>query len=355
MGRNEHLRLVVAPRAFVAALLPMVEPRLAKFAAANFDGDAYLDERLSSLSDKGLRSLVHELATLRAACADELQRSVYADYGAFIRTAAELGGMQAELGRARSLLGQLSSAVGALQEQAGALAGGGGGDEAGDAGDAAAAEAATAAAAAAAAAEALAVGAEGVEVALAEGRLAECASLLASAQRQHAAASSHRHVLPDHAAAAFERRLASCRHELGASLADAVSSSGDRRERVAAAVALAGLADGATALSLLLARHGDGAAAALRLLRPPPPADARGAALFAAAASATVVDAMTEAADDMDAAAAAGLPGAGGGAAASALLAWASTGVAAWASMLTQHGGPLAPPRPPQGAITGGG
>lgn len=76
----------------------------------------FLDSRYQTMSEKGLRSLCAELERFKKASAEEMCQSVYANYGAFIRTSQELSDLESEIVNMRNLLSQQAALVHGLMD-----------------------------------------------------------------------------------------------------------------------------------------------------------------------------------------------------------------------------------------------
>lgn len=79
------------------------EEGLNVFRSDRFDADAYVQSKCS-LNEKDIRQLCSYLLDLKRASAEEMRRSVYANYSAFIRTSKEISDLEGELLTIRNLL-----------------------------------------------------------------------------------------------------------------------------------------------------------------------------------------------------------------------------------------------------------
>ncbi|CAH9138912.1 unnamed protein product [Cuscuta epithymum] len=86
------------------------------FKADNFDADGYVQSKCHSLNEKEIRQLCSKLLDLKKASAEEMRRSVYANYTAFIRTSKEISDLEGELSSMRSLLSTQSTLINNLAE-----------------------------------------------------------------------------------------------------------------------------------------------------------------------------------------------------------------------------------------------
>eukprot|EP00250_Pteridium_aquilinum_P010109 c19160_g1_i1 orf=582-2723(-) len=80
------------------------------------DGNVFSDSRYYTMSEKGLRSLCTELARLKEASANQMCESVYAIYGAFIRTSQEWLDIEGEIVNMRNVLSQQAALVHGLKD-----------------------------------------------------------------------------------------------------------------------------------------------------------------------------------------------------------------------------------------------
>ncbi|KAL1198569.1 Exocyst complex component EXO84B [Cardamine amara subsp. amara] len=80
-----------------------VEEGLSLFKSDKFDADAYVQSKCS-INEKDIKQLCSYLLDLKRASAEEMRRSVYANYPAFIRTSKEISDLEGELSSIRNLL-----------------------------------------------------------------------------------------------------------------------------------------------------------------------------------------------------------------------------------------------------------
>ncbi|EYU21227.1 hypothetical protein ABFS82_09G132400 [Erythranthe guttata] len=92
------------------------EENLNVFKSDNFDADAFVQSKCQSLSEKEIRQLCSYLVDLKRASAEEMRRSVYANYTAFIRTSKEISDLEGELSSMRNLLSTQATLVHSLAE-----------------------------------------------------------------------------------------------------------------------------------------------------------------------------------------------------------------------------------------------
>ncbi|KAK9060552.1 hypothetical protein SSX86_021256 [Deinandra increscens subsp. villosa] len=83
---------------------PKLEENLNIFKSDKFDADAFVNSKCNSLNEKEIRQLSSYLLDLKKASAEEMRRSVYANYTAFIRTSKEISDLEGELMSIRNLL-----------------------------------------------------------------------------------------------------------------------------------------------------------------------------------------------------------------------------------------------------------
>lgn len=92
-----------------------IEEGLNVFKSDKFDGDAFVQSKCS-LNDKEIRQLCSYLLDLKRASAEEMRKSVYANYSAFIRTSKEISDLEGELSSIRSLLSTQATLIHGLAE-----------------------------------------------------------------------------------------------------------------------------------------------------------------------------------------------------------------------------------------------
>ncbi|KAG6555988.1 hypothetical protein Mapa_001928 [Marchantia paleacea] len=86
------------------------------FESDQFDANAYVQGKCQSMSEKAIRQLCAELQDLKKASAEEMRKSVYANYTAFIRTSRELSDLEGELVSMRNLLSTQETLIRGLAE-----------------------------------------------------------------------------------------------------------------------------------------------------------------------------------------------------------------------------------------------
>ncbi|KAL6568657.1 Exocyst complex component exo84b [Orobanche hederae] len=92
------------------------EENLNVFKSDSYDADAFVQSKCHSLSEKEIRQLCSYLVDLKRASAEEMRRSVYANYTAFIRTSKEISDLEGELSSMRNLLSTQATLVHNLAE-----------------------------------------------------------------------------------------------------------------------------------------------------------------------------------------------------------------------------------------------
>ncbi|CAA0829550.1 Exocyst complex component EXO84B [Striga hermonthica] len=92
------------------------EENLNVFKSDNYDADAFVQTKCHSLNEKEIRQLCSYLVDLKRASAEEMRRSVYANYTAFIRTSKEISDLEGELSSMRNLLSTQATLVHNLAE-----------------------------------------------------------------------------------------------------------------------------------------------------------------------------------------------------------------------------------------------
>ncbi|CAL4944955.1 unnamed protein product [Urochloa decumbens] len=90
--------------------------KLKIFKTDNFDPDAYVQSKCRTMDEKEIRHLCSYLQDLKKASAEEMRRSVYANYAAFIRTSKEISDLEGELLSVRNLLSTQSALIHGLSE-----------------------------------------------------------------------------------------------------------------------------------------------------------------------------------------------------------------------------------------------
>lgn len=117
------MRSKAAPPVVANGSVPRLEAEslteeLRVFKTERFDADSYVQSRCQTMSEKGIRTLCSELVRLKKASAEEMRRSVYANYAAFIRTSQEISDLEGELLSMRNLLSSQASLIRGLADGA---------------------------------------------------------------------------------------------------------------------------------------------------------------------------------------------------------------------------------------------
>ncbi|KAJ6793329.1 exocyst complex component EXO84B-like [Iris pallida] len=90
--------------------------KLKIFKTDNFDPDAYVQSKCQTMNEKDIKHLCSYLHELKKASAEEMRRSVYANYAAFIRTSKEISDLEGELLSIRNLLSTQAALIHNLAE-----------------------------------------------------------------------------------------------------------------------------------------------------------------------------------------------------------------------------------------------
>ncbi|XP_052172423.1 exocyst complex component EXO84A [Diospyros lotus] len=90
--------------------------KLKIFKPSNFDPEGYVTSKCRNMSEKEIRYLRCYLVDLKKASAEEMRKSVYANYSAFIRTSREISDLEGQLLSLRHLLSTQAGLVHGLAE-----------------------------------------------------------------------------------------------------------------------------------------------------------------------------------------------------------------------------------------------
>ncbi|RHN51644.1 putative cullin repeat-like-containing domain, exocyst complex component Exo84 [Medicago truncatula] len=90
--------------------------KLRVFKSSSFDPNAYVSSKSRSMNEKEIRHLCAYLVDLKKASAEEMRKSVLANYSAFIRTSKEISDLEGELLSMRNLLSNQAALVHGLAE-----------------------------------------------------------------------------------------------------------------------------------------------------------------------------------------------------------------------------------------------
>ncbi|KAF8040559.1 hypothetical protein BT93_B2707 [Corymbia citriodora subsp. variegata] len=90
--------------------------RLKAFKSSRFDPHAYFTSKCQTMNEKEIRHLCAYLVDLKKASAEEMRKSVYANYADFIRTSQEISDLEGQLLSMRNLLSSQAALVQELVE-----------------------------------------------------------------------------------------------------------------------------------------------------------------------------------------------------------------------------------------------
>ncbi|XP_010543961.1 PREDICTED: exocyst complex component EXO84A [Tarenaya hassleriana] len=90
--------------------------RLKVFKSSGFDPDSYVTSKCQHMNEKEIRHLCSYLVELKKASAEEMRKSVYANYAAFIRTSKEISALEGQLLSMRNLLSAQAALVHGLAD-----------------------------------------------------------------------------------------------------------------------------------------------------------------------------------------------------------------------------------------------
>ncbi|KAL9678312.1 hypothetical protein QQ045_016155 [Rhodiola kirilowii] len=90
--------------------------KLRVFKSSQFDPNGYMTSKCQTMSEKEIKYLCSCLRELKKASAEEMQKSVYANYTSFIRTSREISDLEGELLSMRNLLNTQAALVHGLAE-----------------------------------------------------------------------------------------------------------------------------------------------------------------------------------------------------------------------------------------------
>ncbi|RDX78413.1 Exocyst complex component EXO84A, partial [Mucuna pruriens] len=90
--------------------------RLKVFKSSSFDPNAFVASKSRSMNEKEIRHLCSYLVDLKKASAEEMRKSVLANYSAFIRTSKEISDLEGELLSMRNLLSNQAALVHGLAD-----------------------------------------------------------------------------------------------------------------------------------------------------------------------------------------------------------------------------------------------
>uniref|UniRef100_A0A5B6YRN4 Exocyst component Exo84 C-terminal domain-containing protein n=1 Tax=Davidia involucrata TaxID=16924 RepID=A0A5B6YRN4_DAVIN len=90
--------------------------RLKAFKSSHFDPESYVTTKCHAMSEKEIRHLCSYLVDLKKASAEEMRKSVYANYTAFIRTSKEISNLEGQLLSLRNFLSTQAALIQGLAE-----------------------------------------------------------------------------------------------------------------------------------------------------------------------------------------------------------------------------------------------
>ncbi|KAL4193679.1 hypothetical protein AMTRI_Chr06g177940 [Amborella trichopoda] len=93
-----------------------LEEKLKVFKTDHFDADNFVQSKCQTMNEKEIRQLCSHLLHLKKASAEEMRKSVYANYAAFIRTSKEISDLEGELLSIRNLLSTQAALIHGLAE-----------------------------------------------------------------------------------------------------------------------------------------------------------------------------------------------------------------------------------------------
>ncbi|KMT07174.1 hypothetical protein BVRB_6g154990 [Beta vulgaris subsp. vulgaris] len=95
--------------------LPLSD-RLKVFKSTQFDADSFINSKCHNMAETELKHMTNYLKDLHKAAAEEMRKSVYANYSAFIRTAKEISALEGQLLSLRNLLSAQATVVHGLAD-----------------------------------------------------------------------------------------------------------------------------------------------------------------------------------------------------------------------------------------------
>ncbi|KAL8518861.1 hypothetical protein ACS0TY_009994 [Phlomoides rotata] len=90
--------------------------RLKIFKSSNFDPHSYVTEQCGATTEKEIRQICMHLVGLKKASAEEMRKSVYANYASFIRTSREISDLEGELVSLKNLLSSRANFIHAIAD-----------------------------------------------------------------------------------------------------------------------------------------------------------------------------------------------------------------------------------------------
>ncbi|KAL8150186.1 hypothetical protein V2J09_019994 [Rumex salicifolius] len=95
-----------------------IKDRIKIFKSSQFDSDGYFTSKCPNMTEKEIKHLCVNLKELKKASAEEMRKSVYANYAAFIRTAKEISALEGQLVSLKNLLSAQATIVHGLADGA---------------------------------------------------------------------------------------------------------------------------------------------------------------------------------------------------------------------------------------------
>ncbi|KAK1416961.1 hypothetical protein QVD17_26081 [Tagetes erecta] len=241
-----------------------LEENLNVFKSDKFDAEAFVNSKCNSMNEKEIRHLCSYLVDLKRASAEEMRRSVYANYTAFIRTSKEISDLEGELLSIRNLLSTQATLIHSLADgvqveslsiavPSGSYSNGVSADVDRDPSDLE---------------NWLIEFPDTLDVLLAERRVEEALATLDEGERIASEAEEKDSLSPT-VLASLQTAITECRQRLANQLAEAASQPTTRGSELRAAIsALKKLGDGPRAHSLLLQAHSQRLQSNMQNLRP---------------------------------------------------------------------------------------
>ncbi|XP_057493144.1 LOW QUALITY PROTEIN: exocyst complex component EXO84A [Actinidia eriantha] len=264
--------------------------RIKAFKSSNFDPEGYVTNKCHAMSEKEIRHLCSYLVDLKKASAEEMRKSVYANYSAFIRTSREISDLEGQLLSLRNFLSTQSTLIHGLAEgiRLESLSSGSEGSRQEDVFDFEDREPSETE-------KWLAQFLENLEVLLAERRVKEALEALDEGERM-AKDPNNRKTLTSSALLSLKTTITEQRQKLADQLAEAACQPSTRSVELRSAVqALKQLGDGPRAHNLLLKSHHQKLQYNMQGLRPSGASDG---AAYTATFSQLVFSTIAQAASD---------------------------------------------------------
>ncbi|CAM6068273.1 unnamed protein product [Sphagnum tenellum] len=94
---------------------------LIAFETQNFNPHDFVDAKFQSMTEKGIRKLCDELTDLKKASAEDMRKSVFANYNSFISTSQEISELEGEIDNMQRLLLSHAALIRSLAESGAAI------------------------------------------------------------------------------------------------------------------------------------------------------------------------------------------------------------------------------------------